>query len=254
IEGSAVVLENLADTNSDIQALVANLDHLFVSLANRSSQIALLNERFALVAEALAADQANLEGTLENLSFLSDETATLISDSGDDLGRSLGRLERVLDTVLEHEASLTKGIKWANVVAQALGETTSSGRGVYAYSGRQAPPGTARAAYNYRLDSRDTVGCERFRIVGGSILSVRPDASIEDIADTVLNFFPEVYVDDLEFLVEELVPFCTDYQGPVLDEESAKIVRRIAARVGEKRFYKMLARWLLEGYETGGRP
>lgn len=248
IEGSATVLENLADSDTDIIALIENLDGLFAALANRSSQLALLNERFALVAESLASDQENLEGTLENLTLLSNEGTALVTETGDDLGRSFARLERVLDTILSHEDSLTLGIKWTNVIAQALGETDASGRGRYAYSGRQAAPGTARAAYNYRLDSRDTVGCERLGVIAQSILSVRPDASIDDITQTVLNFIPDVYDDDLRFLVEQLVPFCTDYQGPALTPRARAIVLRVAARVGLERFREMLGRWLVAGF------
>ena len=248
IEGSATVLENLADSDADIVALIENLDGLFAALANRSSQLALLNERFALVAESLVSDQDNLEGTLENLTLLSNESSALVTETGDDLGRSFARLDRVLNTILEHEDSLTIGIKWTNVIAQALGETDASGRGTYAYSGRQAAPGTARAAYNYRIDTRDTIGCERLGVIAQSILSVRPDASLEDITQTVLNFIPDVYDDDLRFLVEQLIPLCTDYQEPAMGPRAKALVRRVAERVGEKRFRAMLGRWLVAGF------
>lgn len=248
IQGSATVLENLADSDADIVALIENLDRLFAALANRSSQLALLNERFALVAESLLADQANLEGTLENLTLLSNESSALVTETGDDLGRSFARLERVLDTVLSHEDSLTLGIKWTNVIAQALGETDASGRGRGAFSGRQAAPGTAGAAYNYRLDSRDTIGCERLGVIAQSILAVRPDASLDDITQTVLNFIPDAYDEDLRFLVEQLVPLCTEYQGPAMDARTKAIVRRVAARVGGDRFQVMLGRWLVAGF------
>jgi phospholipid/cholesterol/gamma-HCH transport system substrate-binding protein len=253
LEGSADVLQNLADSQTDITALIKNLDRLFVSLANRSSQIALLNERFAAVALVLQQDQADLEGTIENLAFLSEQGTALVEESGDSLGESFGTLSVVLDRVLDHQDSLARGIKWANAVAQALGATDASGRGRFAYSGRQASPGTDAAGYNYRLDGRDTVGCERLGVIADSILSIRPEASIADIRDTVLSFIPDTYDDDLQFLIDQLIPFCTAYQGGVsLDEHSQKIVRSIARRVGEERFAAMLTRWLVEGYSTGG--
>lgn len=254
LEGSATVLENLADSDSDITAIVRNLDSLFAALANRSSQMALLNERFALVAEALAADQGDIEGTIENLAFLSNEAARLVADSGDDLGRSFARLDRVLNVVLSNQESLTRGIRWNNVIAQALGGTDASGRGLFAYSGRQAAPGTAGAAYNYRIDSRDTVGCERLRIVANSILAVQPTASLDDVADTILNFIPEEFDEDLRFLVNELIPLCTAYQGPALDAQTRAFVRRTAARVGNERFGELLGRWMFAPFVTGSRP
>ncbi|MEA2433359.1 MAG: phospholipid/cholesterol/gamma-HCH transport system substrate-binding protein, partial [Actinomycetota bacterium] len=142
LSSASDVLENLADSQADITGLISNLDKLFLSLADSSSEIGLVNERFALVAEALASDQDNLEGTIENLAQLADETASLLSESGDKLGESFGRLGDVLRVVLSHEKQLTEGARWANVISQALGEVDGNGKGRYAYSGRQAPPGT----------------------------------------------------------------------------------------------------------------
>ncbi|HET7481240.1 MAG TPA: MCE family protein [Actinomycetota bacterium] len=252
LDQGATVLENLANSDADIAGLVRNLDRLFAALANRSSQIGLLNERFALVAETLANDQRDVEGTIENLTFLSTQAAGLVEESGDDLGVSFRRLHRVLDLVLSHEASLTRGIKWTNVVAQALGETDASGRGRWAYSGRQAPPGSPRAAYNYRIDSRDTVGCERLRIVAASVLDVNPVATLEDLTSTVLAFTPDAYDDDLEFLVKQLIPLCTDLNQATLGDRASAVVHRTVDRIGEKRFLRLLGRWFLAGYEKGG--
>ena len=253
LEQGAVVLENLANSDGDITGLVRNLDRLFAALANRSSQIGLLNQRFALVAKTLADDQDQLEGTMENLTFLSTQAAGLVEESGDRLGQSFGRLHDVLDTVLAHQDSLTRGIQWTNVVAQALGETDPSGRGRWAYSGRQAAPGTAGAAHNYRIDSRDTVGCERLRVVAQSVLSVNPNASLKDLTDTVLNFTPDPYDDDLRFLVEQLIPVCTDYNPVALNARAQRVIRDTVDRIGKERFLKLLGRWFLGGYAEGDR-
>lgn len=257
VEGSAVVLENLADSGGDITALVENLDGLFVALANRSSEIGLINERFRLVAEALAADQRNIEGTIENLTFLSEESASLVSESGDDLGRSFGRLARVVRTILAHQESLEKGVAWANVVAQALGETDGSGRGKWAYTGRQAAPGTARAAYNYRIDSRDTITCERLKALIESFLVVLPGSNDADLLASVLSFIPEVYQDDVGFLIELLLPLCADMpseggSSASIDDETRAVIREAARRMGKKRFLKAMSRWAADGL-LGGR-
>ncbi|MGH2754278.1 MAG: MCE family protein [Actinomycetota bacterium] len=249
LEGSATVLENLADSHGDIRGLIRNLDRLFASVANRASQIGLVNERFRLVTEALLADQENLEGTIENITFLSDEVAGLLSSSGEDLGESFGRLANVLRTVLAHQDELTKGIKWSNVIAEALGATDGLGRGLHAYSGRQAPPGTAGAGYNYRLDSRDTITCERMQVVANTVFSLTPAATPEDIKGTLLSFIPNPYDDDLDFLIKRLIPLCIVFPGQsTLDPADRAELRSLVDDIGRQRFEEMLSRWFLEGY------
>lgn len=248
LKGGATGLETLASSEQDLRRLIANLDSLFLVLARRSSEIGLVNERFRTVAEALADDQRALEGTVENLAFLSREGASLVERSGDDLGVAFGRLRRIVDAVLRHQDQLEKGARWTNAIAQALGETDASGRGRWAYSGRQAPPGTERAGYNYRLDSRDTVSCERLRVLVRSVLILTPNATMEDLLATVNSHLPDPYEDDLEFLVRQLIPVCTDWQNPgPVSARTEELVERVAAEVGEKRFAKMLSRWFWEG-------
>jgi phospholipid/cholesterol/gamma-HCH transport system substrate-binding protein len=254
LSSSADVLENLADSQSNITGLIANLDKLFLQLADSSSEIGLVNERFALVAEALAGDQDNLEGTIENLTLLADETAGLLAESGDKLGESFGRLGDVLRVILSHEKQLTVGARWANVVAQALGEVDGNGKGKYAYTGRQAPPGTEGAEYNYRIDSRDTVTCERIRAVSETILIILPQATVDDILETLLSYIPDVYDDDLEFLIRELIPLCTRLGDvPSVNSEAAAAIQQLADRVGEDRLIEYLARYITENVGGGSR-
>ena len=257
IEGSATVLENLADSGSDITALIRNLDLLFAALANRSSEIGLINERFQLVAEALASDQRNLEGTIENVTLLSEESAALISESGEDLGRSFGRLGRVLRVVMSHQDSLRRGISWANVAAQALGETDGSGRGLWAYTGRQAAPGSSRAGYNYRIDSRDTITCERLEVLIESFLVVLPGSTDADLLRSTLSYIPEVYREDLSFLIELLLPLCADMPsergGRAPAPAAQELVNAAIDELGKERFLKLLSRWAAQDLAGGSR-
>ena len=261
IEGGATVLENLARSDAQITDLIRNLDRVFLALANRSSELGLVNERFELVAEALANDRAELEGTIENLGFLSGQTARLIGESGDSLARSFGRLETVLDTVLEHQDALTDGIKWSNVIAQGLGATDASGRGRFAYSGRQATPGTQQSLYNYRIDTRDTVTCERIQVVFNSLRAVIPGATQGDLKNTLLSFIPDSHDEDLAWLLELLIPLCSDAPagggfGEVLavssEDDPQAALQRVAESVGEERFKLLLARWFYGGFEEAG--
>lgn len=254
IEGSATVLENLADSDRDLTGIIQNLDRVFLALANRSSEIAIVNERFQLVTEALLLDQGNLEGTIENIAFLSDETASLLEDSGEDVGRSFGRLSKVLRTLLKHQGSLKQGIQWANVIAQSLGETDRSGKGLYAYSGRQAEPGTEGAEYNYRIDSRDTITCERLNKVAYTVLVVTPMATLDDVLSTALSYIPDEYDDDLAFLIRLLLIDCVDWPtGSPPGLAATQTLQELEQELGQERFLRFVARWLAEGY-TGETP
>jgi virulence factor Mce-like protein len=248
LKGGATGLEALASSEQDIRRLIANLDSLFLVLARRSSEIGLVNERFRTVAESLAGDQRALEGTIENLAFLSSEGASLVERSGDDLGVAFSRLREIVDAVLRNQDQLEKGARWTNAIAQALGETDASGRGLWAYSGRQAPPGTERASYNYRLDSRDTVSCERLRVLVRTVLILTPEATVDDLVVAVNAHLPDSYEDELDFLIRQLIPVCTDIRNPdPVSERTEAMVKRVAAQVGEKRFATMLGRWFWEG-------
>ena len=246
LKGGATGLETLAASEQDLRSLIGNLDSLFLVLANRSSEIGLVNERFRAVAESLASDQAELEGTIENLAFLSGEASRLFERCGDDIGVAFGRLREIVDAVLRHQGSLERGARWTNAIAQALGETDASGRGKWAYSGRQAPPGTEGAEYNYRIDSRDTISCERLREIVRTVLILTPDATVDDLLITVNAHLPDSYEDELEFLVRQLIPVCVRKQQPVSARTEA-LVKSVAAEIGEKRFARMLSRWFWEG-------
>lgn len=252
IEGSASVLENLADSSADITGLIRNLDGLFIALANRSSEIGLVNERFATVAESLAGDQENLEGTIENIAFLSGEASRLVEESGDDLGESFGRLGRVLDAVLVRQDALAAGMKWTNVIAQSLGEVDATGRGRFAYSGRQAAIGTPGATYNYRIDTRDIIGCERLGALVDSLTVINPNISVDELTNTALTFIPDVYDEHLRFLIEILLPPCADLPGEAsLDAQARAVIEATARQLGEKKFTRMVARWYAAGVLEG---
>jgi phospholipid/cholesterol/gamma-HCH transport system substrate-binding protein len=248
LEGGATVLENLADSDQNLTGLIQNLDRLFLSLANRSSEIGIVNERFQLVAEALLADQDNLEGTIENLTFLSDQTAEVLNSSGDQIGSSFKRLSKVLRVLLRNQNDLKRGIQWSNVIAQTLGATDGSGRGLYAYTGRQVAPGAPGSEYNYRIDSRDTNSCERLQNVADTVTAVTPDADYTDILQTALSYIPDPYDEDLSFLIDILIRDCVVLPGATtVDTQTAEQLQAIADEVGEDAFLDFVGRWLVEG-------
>ncbi|MGH2750248.1 MAG: MCE family protein [Actinomycetota bacterium] len=248
LEKSSDVLTNLAGSQSDITSLIQNLDELFLTLANSSSEIGLVNERFALVATALAEDQENIDGVIDNLEFLSTQASALVTESGDDLGRSFGKLETTLDAVLRHQDQLIAGAKWTNAIAQALGETKASGKGKYAYSGKQGGSGSARAPYNYRIDQRDTIACGRLGALTDSFLILNPTWGVPEVLHAAMEFIPDEYDDDLEWLIELLIEPCSVLgDRPVLDEKAKRILEQIADEVGEEVLMDLLGRWFVGG-------
>lgn len=249
LEGGAAVLGNLAAREAEITGLIRHLDRLFVALADRASEIGIINESLQLVVEALADDQESLEGTIENVAFLSSQGAALINESGNDIGNAFGRLGRVLDRVLSHEESLAAGIEWSNVISQALGGTDSSGRGLYAYSGKQAPVGSGRAAYNYRIDTRDTMACERIGVLAERLQIINPSWGFEDVRHAILSYIPDEYQDDLSWLIDLLIPLCADLPEEAETEaRAAAVVDAAASMLGRARLTE-LARDLVEQEE-----
>jgi virulence factor Mce-like protein len=248
ISGGAEVLGNLAASEAEITGLIENLDRVFLKLADRSSEIGLINERLDLVVQALASDRAHLEGTIENIAFLSQEASGLVSESGDELGESFGRLETVLRAVLRHEESLAEGMRWTNVIAQGLGATDSSGRGLFAYTGRQAAPGSARAAYNYRIDTRDSIACERIGLLAERFLIINPDWGFLEVQDAVMSYLPEGYHDDLGFLIDILIPLCADLPNePGLAERADAAIERALQTLGPRRAARIVEKSLSAG-------
>jgi len=236
LEGGAEVLGNLAASDLQITQLIENLDRVFLTLADRSSEIGLINERLAIVAEALASDRENLAGTLENIGFLSTQGSALVTESGDELGAALGRLDTVLTTVLEHEDSLAEGMRWTNVIAQGLGATDASGKGLYAYTGRQAAPGSARSSYNYRIDTRDTIACGRIQILTDSFKEINPDWGFDEVRHAILSYIPDIYHDDLDYLIDLLIPLCTDLENDTtLAERADRVLEAVARGLSPRR-------------------
>jgi len=249
LENSSDVLTNLATSHADITSLIQNLDQLFVTLANSSSEIGLVNERFALVATALADDQDNIAGVIDNLEFLSTQASSLVTESGEDLGQSFGRLEKTLDVVLDHQDELIRAAKWTNSIAQALGETNSAGQGKYAYSGKQGAVGSGRARYNYRIDQRDTLACRRLGRLTDSFLTLNPDWGVPEVLNAAMEFIPDEYDDDLEWIVEILIEPCSVLgDGDGLDADAKRILRDIADDVGEEVLMDMLGQWFIGGF------
>lgn len=235
IDGGAEVLGNLAASQAQLTGLIDHLDRVFVALADRSSEIGLINERLNLVVQSLAFDRGHLHSTIQNIAFLSQEASGLVAESGDELGAALGRLDTVLSAVLEHEESLAQGMKWTNVIAQALGETDGSGKGLWAYSGRQAAPGSAGAMYNYRIDTRDSIACERIGLLAERFLMINPDWGFAEVRHAVLSYIPVDYHDDLGFLIDLLIPLCADLPNePGLSERADTVIERALASMGPK--------------------
>lgn len=250
LENSSVVLSNLAGSQTDITKLIQNLDRVFIALADSSSEIGLINERFALVATALADDQDNLEGVIENLEFLSTQAASLVIESGDDLGTSFGKLSKTLDVVLEHQHELIKGAKWTNSIAQALGETDPSGRGKYAYSGRQTSPGQAGAEYNYRIDQRDTIACERLGALTDSFLILNPEWGVEEVLHAAMDYIPDEFDADLEWLIRSLIEPCSVLgDNPALDQRTMLLLDDLVDRLGTDVVMEMLGQWFMHGFQ-----
>ena len=256
IHNSASFLNNLARNSKNINDLIRNLDELFITLAGRRSEIGLVNERFRLVARALEGDRKDLEGTIENVTLLSKEARRLFARSGDDLGAALRNAEPVVNGLLEHQEAIAESLRWTNVIAQALGATDAAGRGLYAYSGLQAPPGTPGSEYNYRLDTRDTIACERLGVLAQRFLILFPFWTAEEVTRAILTFIPEPYHEDIEYLIRQLLPACStlEFEETSVASRSQAAIEKALENVGEEQFREAVGVWLLETIADGHVP
>ena len=252
LEKSATVLENLANSDAEITGLIRNLDRLFFALANRSSEIGVLNRRLELVARSLLKDQDHLEGTIEDVAGLSEETAGLIETSGDDLGEGLRRLSRVMRELLSHQDALAAGIRWTNVISQATGAVDEAGKGIYAYTGRQVKPGSPGSEYNYRIEQRDTIACRRIERVANDVFVFEPNADVDAIITSLNKYVPPEYQDELRYLFKDLVEACVPQfsgssKSPSPTAEEERLLIRAEELLGPKRLKAFLRRWFFGG-------
>lgn len=247
LRNSASFLNNLAKSSEDINGLIRNLDELFITLAGRRSQIGLVNERFLLVARSLQADRKDLEGTIENVTLLSKEARKFFAQSGDDLGEALKNTESVIYELLEHQDSIAEGFRWTNVIAQALGSVDGSGKGLFAYTGKVAPSGKPGSEYNYRLDTRDTIACERMDALARRFQSLFPNWGVEEVRRGILEFLPEVYHEDLVYIIDQLLPYCTGlpFEGSMSSRAKAAVEKAVRG-AGEEQFREAVGIWVLE--------
>jgi hypothetical protein len=156
--------------------------------------------------------------------------------------------------VLRHQDDLMTVVRWTNVIAQTLGATNTSGRGLFAYTGKLSEPGAPGAEYNYRIDTRDTVGCERINAIIQAVLDINPNATLDQLRNGVVQRFADSYQDDLAYLVELLIPLCAELPGASapLDAETAALLDRLADQMGERRLEGMLMDWLVAGQDPNG--
>lgn len=247
LENTATVLGNLAANDGEIASLIRRLDKLFVVLADRSSEIALVNQRFRLVAQTLAKDRRDLEGTIENLAFLSEQGSKLVGETGDRLGEELADANVVIQGILEHQDALVEGVRWTNVIAQALGEVDDNGRGLFAYTGKVAEPGAPGSEYNYRLEVRDTIACGRLKVLADAYLRLFPGSGITLVRISIMDFVPEAYRDDIAHLIDQLLGPCTGLEvttAPLAGDRAA--LNEAIDEYGEERFRRFIGVWLLQ--------
>ena len=118
----------LADAESDISGLLVNLDNLFSKLATRADSMSELNRNFALVMTALAESRTDLEGTLANLSDMTNEVGDFAVQNGDRLGRDLTLASKITSSIIRHRQSFEESLVWLPVVGEGLRNAHHGGK------------------------------------------------------------------------------------------------------------------------------
>jgi hypothetical protein len=91
---------------------------------------------------------------------------------------------------------------------------------------------------------------------------VTPQATLDDLVFSILSFIPDTYDDDLSFLVRQTLRGCVHFPGQTPAQTNQSLYRRavhvvhdVAAKVGPRRFERLLLTWLAtKPTTTGGSP
>ena len=118
----------LADAEDDLSGLLINLDNLFTKLASRADSMSELNHNFAVVMTALAESRSDLEGTLANLSDMTNELGDFAVKNGDRLGRDLTLASKITSSIIRHRASFEESLTWLPVVGEGLRNAHHGGK------------------------------------------------------------------------------------------------------------------------------
>ncbi|MGH8996138.1 MAG: MCE family protein [Acidimicrobiales bacterium] len=118
LNSGAAVSKTVGDLNTQIGAIITNLDQVMTAIANRSGDLDSLLSNLQSLSQTLASHNSLLDDVVGNLSQVSGDLAGLLNANQSNLSQTITSLNGVLDTLNQNQANLSKGLS-------GLGEGTA---------------------------------------------------------------------------------------------------------------------------------
>ncbi len=110
ISSTASLSQTLGSQDSQVGALIVNLNQVLTALASRSSDLKSVIDNFNLTASALASKNQLLDQVVGNLSTIESDLAGLVKTNEGNLSNAVSNLASVSGTVATNESQLSKGL------------------------------------------------------------------------------------------------------------------------------------------------
>jgi phospholipid/cholesterol/gamma-HCH transport system substrate-binding protein len=124
---TASVTTTLADRDKVIGDLITNLNDVLETLGSRDAQLSDLIVRLQQFVSGLKSDRAAILGSLDDLSGLATQTASLLHDARPALATDISRLRQVVATLDRHRGEIDNSLQILPIKLAKIGRTASYG-------------------------------------------------------------------------------------------------------------------------------
>jgi phospholipid/cholesterol/gamma-HCH transport system substrate-binding protein len=110
LNSGAAVSKTVGDLNTQVGAIIGNLDQVLTAIASRSGDLGTLVTNLQLVSQSLASHNSLLDDVVGNLSQVSSDLASLLGANQSNLSQSISSLDTVLSTLNQNQQDLSEGL------------------------------------------------------------------------------------------------------------------------------------------------
>lgn len=110
LDSGAAVSKTVGDMNTQVGAIIGNLDQVMTAIASRSGDLGTLVSNLQVLSQSLASHNTLLDDVVGNLSQVSSDLASLLGANQGNLSSSISSLDAVLSTLNQNQQNLSKGL------------------------------------------------------------------------------------------------------------------------------------------------
>jgi phospholipid/cholesterol/gamma-HCH transport system substrate-binding protein len=127
LSSTASVTTTLANRDKVIGELITNLNDVLETLGSRDQQLSDLILRLQQFVSGLKSDRDAILGSLDDVSGLATQTASLLRDARPSLATDIGRLRQVVATLDRHRDEIDNSLQILPIKLAKIGRTASYG-------------------------------------------------------------------------------------------------------------------------------